>query len=142
MTKAEMFTRYTARDASDAYLIGFIHHDTVYLAKMKELPVSYVRMSQTSSKKGSKKTLRLRLSITEKERLIAAGAEIFGTLDILLSTEWNRGEMLEKLITERAGQVWHKDSKPYWRGGDVTIDGVDYQVKLDGAQLTTDKGVE
>jgi len=141
MTKEEMFARYVARDASDAYIVGFIHHEMVYIIKMNELPERFVKLNRTSSHHHGIRALRMKLTTADKESLLAAGAEIFGKAEILQDARWNKGQMLQKLIMERAGQTWRPDNKPFWEGGDVVIDGVDYQVKFDGAQLVTENGV-
>lgn len=42
---------------------------------------------------------------------------------------YNNGETGERLVTEREGQVWVKDNVEWWNDGDITIDGVKWQIK-------------
>ena len=142
MTKTEFYTRYIARDASDALILGFCYEGTAYTIRLPEVPERFVKLSRSSSShKRGMQTLRLRLTVTDKEELIAAGAEIFGKAEILHDPKLNKGQMLEKIVTERAGQVWKPNNKPFWEGGDVVIDGVDYQVKFEEATLATEHAV-
>ena len=48
-------------------------------------------------------------------------------------SKYNRGEIFEKLVTELYGQIWVKDTVPFWAGPDLTVDGIDYQIKFEKA---------
>ena len=50
----------------------------------------------------------------------------------------NRGLALEKLITEYFGQEWHADSKKFTESGDITINGIEYQIKTHKATFTNE----
>ena len=56
-------------------------------------------------------------------------------------SKYNRGEIFEKIITEKYGQTWVKDNIPYTVDGDITIDGIAYQIKYQKATFLTEKGM-
>ena len=48
--------------------------------------------------------------------------------------------MFEKIITETyTAEKWAKDSVPFFKAGDATINGEEVQIKLNGAELTNEK---
>ena len=73
----------------------------------------------------------------------AALAEKLGAEDLLmLDTKHNKGENFERELTERwTAERWVKDSVPFTVAGDIRIDGVEIQIKLDGAELTNEKSL-
>ena len=80
----------------------------------------------------------------EQRRLLAETAENLGDYDQLIKVadKYNDGEHFERVLTERwTGETWVKDSKPYYEGGDLRVNGVEIQVKLDGAELTNERVV-
>ena len=61
--------------------------------------------------------------------------------DMVESCKYNRGEVFEKLVTEHFGQVWTKDNLPFTEGGDLTVDGVAYQLKYQKATFCNEKSI-
>ena len=49
------------------------------------------------------------------------------------ASKYNKGEILEKMVTEYFGQTWTKDNVPYTEDGDITVDGIKYQIKFEKA---------
>jgi hypothetical protein len=47
--------------------------------------------------------------------------------------------VFEKLITEHYGQTWKKDSVPFTEDGDITVDGIAYQIKFVNATFASEK---
>ena len=54
------------------------------------------------------------------------------------STRWNRGQIFEKLVTEKVGQSWKADNIPFTKAGDIEIDGVAYQIKYQKASFLSE----
>jgi predicted RNA-binding protein with PUA domain len=54
---------------------------------------------------------------------------------------YNRGDVFERLITEKAGQVWTKDNVPFTMAGDIEWNGVAYQIKFEKATFTNEKSL-
>ena len=61
-----------------------------------------------------------------------------GTAADILASRKNKGEAFEQWVTENAGQEWHKDSVPYYMDGDLTVNGVKYQIKFESASLANE----
>ena len=62
------------------------------------------------------------------------------TLEELESSTYNKGVMFEKAIYEMNGQEFRgKDNVPFYKGGDISINGVEVQVKYLHARICYDK---
>ena len=142
MEKMEMLTAYTARNAAHAYILGFVHDGKLYRVELPEIPAHMVGMTRMSSAKGGFRKIRVKLNTAAKLELIAMGAELMGDASLLeADPAHNRGENFERLVTEAAGQTWVKDSVPFWVAGDITLNGCEVQIKLDGAELANERSL-
>lgn len=132
---------YDSHSAADCYDIGFTYNGELYGVMRDELPRSWLRLDRMSSKRGGWAKVRVRLSSKVKRELVESGEAIhLGSASLLeLADGYNRGEHYERLVTEAAGQVWAKDSVPFWVAGDLTVDGRQVQIKLDGAEVTNER---
>ena len=139
--KEAIMNWYRAHSAADLYKVGFTHDGALYAVTVKELPDSWLKLDRMSSKRGGFAKIRVRLSAAAKAELVSSGkAQRLGSADLLEGADrYNRGERFERLVTELAGQVWVKDSVPFWVAGDIRIDGLEVQIKLDGAELTNER---
>lgn len=58
-------------------------------------------------------------------------------------TNGNDGDKFEKIVAEvLAGMVWKKTRTPFYEAGDITLNGEQIQVKLNGATLTDEKVIK
>ena len=48
-------------------------------------------------------------------------------------SKYNKGEVFEMLVTQHYGQTWVKDNVPFTEDGDLTVDGIAYQIKFEKA---------
>lgn len=144
MTITEMVSRYDAKSAAHAYILGFVHAHQLYAVRctLDEL-APYFKLSRMSSAKGGKAQVRIRMSSAQRAEL-AQTAELFGSEDLLLKdATYNKGDNFEREVVERwTTERWAKNSTPFWIAGDVEIDGIQIQVKLDNAELTNEKVLE
>ena len=138
---AIMLNWYLTHSAATAYDIGFILDGLLYHVRVDHLPTEWLKADRCSSKRGGWAKIRVRLSAKAKAALVATGAaELLGAADLLDTDDrYNKGERYERIITERAGQVWVKDSVPFWVAGDLSINGEEIQIKFDGAELTNEQ---
>ena len=139
MTLIEMMNNYRATTAAMAYIVGFILNNRVYRIVMPEMLDEMFGMDRESTSHGGHAKIKLRLTNAIKCQLIEMGAQDIGTPAEILTGRKNKGEAFEKYETERAGQVWVKDRIPYYIDGDLTVDGVKYQIKFEGASFTNEK---
>jgi len=141
MTMTEMMTAYNARSAAHAYALGFVQKGTLYAVKLNFSQLSeYFKLDRASSARGGFAKIRIKLSSAQRKAL-AMVAEKLGAEDLLTSdTAHNKGENFERVLTERwTAETWVKDSVPFWVAGDITVNGEQVQVKLDGAELTNER---
>lgn len=139
MTKQTMIRNYRKFSMADSYIIGFISNGMLYFTEVKEIAPRFLNVEQASRNQGF--NLRLRIKADYRNRL-AKKAICLGSADILVADKYNKGEIFEKYITEYFGQVWEKDTVPFYKDGDITIDGRKVQIKLDSATLTNTKQLE
>ena len=140
MTREEMLTTYHRHTAADAYVLGFAHHGLLYAVELPELPDDVLKLDHASSHRGGAAKIRVRVGKARKLALLEAGAQVVGTVaDLEADEHHNKGENFERVMTERAGQRWVKDSVPFWMAGDLSLDGRELQIKFDGAELTNEK---
>jgi hypothetical protein len=141
MTMTEMMTAYNARSASHVYALGFAHAGNLFAVKLSFAELSrFFKLDRASSKRGGFAKIRIKLTAKDRAEL-SATAECLGAEDLLTKDPaHNKGENFERELTERwTAEPWVKDSVPFWVKGDITVNGEEVQVKLDGAELTNEK---
>lgn len=132
MKKENAIRYYRKFSAADGYIIGFEYKKENYIITVDELMPRWIRVEKASTKNGGHEKLQLRLNNKHKEQLIKKGARKF---DFNPDVE-NLGVALEREVYRMSGQVPRdKDNEGFWRCGDITIDGKEYQVKREGAQI-------
>lgn len=141
MTMTEMMTAYKMLSAAHLYALGFVYNGLLYAVKLTfdEL-AQYFKLDRASSKRGGFAKIRIKLTAADRAKL-STTAELIGPEMLLgMDPKHNRGENFERELTERwTGNAWEKDSIPFWVQGDIRVNGVEIQVKFDGAELTNEK---
>lgn len=141
MTMQEMMTRYNERAGAHDYALGFVHGGSLYAKRLSFEELSrFFKLDRASSKRGGFAKIRIKLTAKDRAEL-SATAELIGAEDLLTKdSAHNKGENFERELTERwTSETWVKDSVPFWVAGDIRVDGVEIQVKLDGAELTNER---
>ena len=141
MTMQEMMTRYDAHAGAHTYALGFTHGGNLYAQKLSFAELSrFFKLDRASSKRGGFAKIRIKLTAKDRAEL-SATAELIGAEDLLMKDEaHNKGENFERELTERwTNESWVKDSVPFWVAGDIRVDGIEIQIKLDGAELTNER---
>lgn len=135
MKKENAIRYYRKFSAADAYIVGFVYKKEVYVATVKELMPRWIRVEHEASSKGGKEKLQLRLRNEHKEQLIRKGAT---KVDYKV-VKGKNGRAFEKWVYEQAGKAdeyrGDGDHIGFWVEGDINIDGIEYQVKFEGAQI-------
>lgn len=145
MTMEEMVAIYGKYAGAHKYLVGFTRGNSVYyvLVSFRDL-FAFLKLDHASSKRGGHAKIRVRVSSTQAMALINRGqaVKLCGLEELNADSKYNKGENFERVVTELlAGEVWVKDSVPFWVKGDVNLNGEEVQVKLDGAELTNERTV-
>jgi len=141
MTMQEMINAYNAHSASHTYALGFVQGGDLYVAKLNFAQLSrYFKLDRASKSHGGMLKIRIRMSASDRAEL-SYTAEKLGAEDLLTADPaHNKGENFERILTERwTRQTWVKDNVPFWVAGDLQVNGVEIQVKLDKAELTNEK---
>ena len=141
MTMTEMMNAYNARSASHVYALGFVCGGNLYAQKLSFAELSrFFKLDRASSKRGGFAKIRIKLTSAERAELSLI-AECLGAESLLTADPaHNKGENFERELTERwTAETWVKDSVPFWVAGDITVNGEEVQVKLDGAELTNER---
>ena len=141
MTMNEMTIAYARKTAAHKYALGFVFNGNLYVVVLSFAELSrYFKLDRASSKRGG--FAKIRVKLTSKDRAeLSQTAELMGAESLLTADPaHNKGENYERVLTERwTSETWVKDSVPFWVAGDIRVDGVEIQVKLDGAELTNEK---
>ena len=140
MTKQTMIRTYRKYSVADSYILGFVYDKMLYMIEVAEIMPRFLNVEEASRNQGE--NLRLRLKKKYKEQLLRKGAIMLGSADCLTAEKYNKGEMFEKLMTEYFGQKWTKDSVPFTKGGDLTANGIAYQIKFQSATFCNENSLK
>lgn len=137
-----LINRYNALAFTHNYIFGFTYKGIVYAVNTTNEVLPYVLKLDKASR-GNGYSIRFKPTTEQKLYLIALGAEVVCSTDFFNTTvateKYNKGETFEKMMTEKAGQTWTKDSTPFTIDGDLTVDEIAYQIKFENATFTNEK---
>lgn len=138
----QMINKYNALAYTHNYIFGFYYKGNVYAVKTTNEVLPYILKLDRASR-GAGMALRFCPTNEQKINLIAKGAKVVCSKvyfdDMVATSEYNKGEIFEKMETEAYGQEWKKDNVPFTIDGDLTVDGVAYQIKFEKATFTNEK---
>ena len=137
-----LISRYESVAYTNNYIYGFTYKSFVYYIETTGLKFG-VKLDKASSKNGGGYSIRYNPTKAVKEDLINSGvAKVLCTKDFFNTEKansiYNRGEIFEKLITEKNGQKWVKDTVPFYEGADLTTDKA-WSIKFEKATICTEK---
>jgi len=140
----DMINKYNRLSYTHRYVFGFSFKKNVYFVEATaEILPFILTLDKASSKNGGGYSLRFNPTTEQKVFLLSKGAKILCSKEYFDTTtaesKYNKGEIFEKMITEKCGQVWVKDNVPFTNGGDLTVDGIAYQLKFEKATFTNEK---
>ena len=122
-----MIDRYNALSYTHNYIFGFTYMGNVYATTVTSEILPYILKLDKASR-GQGYSIRFKPTKAQKTLLLSKGAELICSYKFFIETveesKYNKGEIFEKLITEKFGQVWEKDNVPFTEDGDVTVDGM------------------
>ena len=148
MTNTTLFSTlingYEALAYTHNYIMGFEYKGVVYATTVTAEALPYILKLDKASR-GAGYALRFCPTTAQKLFLMAKGAEVICSKEYfeteVKTSIYNNGEIFEKLVTEKFGQVWEKDNIPYTEAGDIEVDGVAYQIKFQKATFTNEKSL-
>ena len=134
-----MINRYNELSFTHNYIFGFTYQGNVYAVTTTYAILPYILKLDKASR-GQGYSIRFRPTKKQKTLLLSKGAELICSYEFFAETvaksKYNKGEIFEKLLV---GETWIKNSVPFTKAGDITIDGVPYQIKYEGATFTNEK---
>lgn len=140
MTRLDRMRRdYERFTKAEGYIIGFPVGDMVYGAKLDKIPRRYTKVQRECSKMGGTYGLYINVKSKKAQAELMKNAFPVCTLAELEDGTYNKGVMFEKSVYEYFGQTFRgKDSVRFYQSGDITIDGVEIQVKYLHARICYD----
>jgi hypothetical protein len=137
-----LINSYNKLSYTHNYIFGFNFKGNLYAVVTTSEVLPYV-LTLDSASRGAGYALRFNPTNEQKVLLLSKGAELICStkffLEIVENSKYNKGEIFEKLCTENVGQKWEKDNVPFTDGGDLTVDGIAYQIKFEKATFTNEK---
>jgi len=145
MMNLDLAHRYNRCAGAHKYIVGFAYGKKIYYITI-DFPelCQLLHSSRTSSKRGGVQQLRIYVKAERAGYYIQTGkaTELCDESELRADTKHNKGENFERIITELlTGTVWVKDSTPFWKAGDINLNGEEVQIKLNGAELTNEKAI-
>lgn len=133
---------YNNYSFTHSYIFGFRFDGNIWMVKTNSQILPYILKLDLASR-GAGYALRFKPNKSIKALLLSKGAEIVCSEQLFDATvkesKYNKGEIFEKLVTEKAGQTWEKDNVPFTEDGDLTVDGIAYQIKFEKASFINEK---
>lgn len=139
----EMIKTYNEMAFTHKYIWGFIYKKNVYMAITDESVLPFVTCLDISSRH-SGYSLRFRPNNNQKVALLTSASVLCSERffnEMVNASKYNKGEIFEKLVTEFHGQEWTKDNVPFTEDGDITVDGIPYQIKFQQATFCSEKSL-
>lgn len=137
-----MINRYNEKSYTHNYIYGFFFQNLVYMVETTAESMPYILKLDKASR-GQGYSLRFCPTMAQKTLLLSKGAKVLCSKEFfetsVKESKYNKGEIFEKLVTESFGQVWEKDNVPFTEDGDLTVNGIAYQIKFEKATFTNEK---
>ncbi len=138
-----LIDRYNAVAFTHEYIWGFEYKGNIYMAITDSAAMPFVCTLDKASR-GAGYALRFCPNAQQKLALMP-NAELLCSKkffeETVAASKYNKGEIFEKMVTEHFGQVWEKDNVPFTEDGDITVEGIAYQIKFQKATFCNEKSI-
>lgn len=129
----EVIKKYELYSKADAYIIGFEEKGQIFFSIVEEIPVELLRLQSLSN--SDEQGLYLDVRSGRRKKLLPNCTYLCDKCD-LVDCKYNKGVIFEKKIYEYYGQEFRgKDNTPFYVDGDITVNGMKYQVKYRHAKV-------
>ena len=137
MTKGNFFRYYNKLTGADGTLVFFTHKGNVYIYECKHIAPRWAKEEHESTSKGGWQKFRMYMSAAEKAKLVPKAHLVMTVAEFNAIPYNNKGHKCEAWLHEVCHLGAYKpDNKRFDMGGDVCINGVEYQIKFENATLT------
>lgn len=134
--KRNLLNWYNKCAFTHLYKLGFRFDGCVWVVDVTADMLDFVTKLDKASR-GAGYSLRFKPNKAQKQFLLEQGATVVCSEvyfdELKAMSKYNAGELFEKLITESFGQTWVKDNIPFTKDGDLTVNGIAYQLKFEKA---------
>lgn len=138
-----MIDRYEAVAYTHEYIWGFEYKGNIYMTVTDGTVLPFVTCLDKASR-GAGYALRFKPTVAQKLVLLT-GAQVLCSKaffeETVTASKYNSGEIFEKMVTEFFGQVWTKDNVPFTEDGDITVNGIAYQIKFQKASFCNERSL-
>lgn len=139
----KMINGYNKHAFTHNYIFGFTYKGNVYMVRTTSEILPAILMLDLASRNAGyslrfKPNNRIKVALLPNAELICSEAYFEACFK---NSKYNRGEIFEKMVTERFGQTWVKDNIPFTDDGDITVDGIAYQIKYQKATFISEAGL-
>ena len=135
-----LLTRLEKVEYTHTYILGFTLGGSVYAYTGK----LHTGIKLDTASRGGGYSLRFKPTAKDKKAMLFSGCcemvcseKYFN--EVLESCKYNKGEVFEKLVTEKMGLVWYKDNIRLDKGADIETNGKAYSVKYQNATIVNEK---
>lgn len=138
-----MINRYNSVAYTHEYIWGFEYKGNIYMAQTSADSMPFVCKLDKASR-GAGYALRFCPNTQQKIFLLTSATLLCSSKYFdseVANSIYNRGEIFEKMVTEYFGQEWVKDNVPFTDDGDITVDGIAYQIKYQKATFCNEKSI-
>lgn len=129
---------YNQFKASDYFIIGFEYQGNIYFKVVKKIYSKWLR----SSHRAGTTVFKANMYINQKQRQIWVhnkATRLCTTQEFLDAFDTNNGWTLEKMIYKYYNiEFKGHDNIPFYKGNDITINSIGYQIKWQDSQLVTE----
>ena len=138
-----MIDRYNSVAFTHEYIWGYEYKGNIYMAITSADYMPIVCKLDKASR-GAGYSLRFCPNAQQKIALMTSATLLCSKKYFDSEVEnsiYNRGEIFVKMVTEYFGQVWEKDNVPFTDDGDITVNGIAYQIKFQKATFCNEKSI-
>ena len=128
---------YNETSATHNYIVAFNYKGNIIAVETTSETLFNTGVKLDKAGRGQGYSIRFKPNNSEKVALMTGKTTVLCSTEYFEATvkasKYNKGEILEKMVTEYFGQTWTKDNVPYTEDGDITVNGVKYQIKFEKA---------
>ena len=147
----ELIAQRQALEKANKYILCYVEKGTAYAIITDSIRKESIRFTVTSTAKGKQLSARVsfgtlyRNALKNRKSCVCLGDYKLLEQDYKTYYEQargkkapnNKGLCFEYTIFKLHGQEWKPNNIPFWVDGDITIDGISYQIKAEGAEYFT-----
>ena len=138
-----MVNFYNAHAFTHSYMVAFNWKKMVIVAYVDGQNLENI-VNLDKASRGAGYALRFKPNMEQKAYMLNT-CETFTLCEVeymeqmFETCKYNKGEVVEKIVTEHFGQTWEKDNIPFTEDGDLTVNGIAYQIKYEKATFINEK---